>query len=244
MARQRNVTSVRLGVLAAAVLTVAALIAGCSSDSVGDSDVSSPTSVAEESTTTVSLLVITVGETLSLAPAQCYGELPPPPSTTTITTPTTAPPQTEKTAPDTLPMTTIAPQIEVVAVVDCRGPYDGEVFATFCLGEDADARGDERLAATVCPGLSTLEYPGDQLIRRTAARVCIQRFEEISGEPYGQSDRTIGEFIPTEGLWEQGERRVVCYASPPPEPDPESDDETAAPPFEAPPTVVERWVIG
>lgn len=159
------------------------------------------------------MVMLGVAPNLDLVAPECFAELPDAPTTTTTESPDDEPdPDAAPTVPDTLPeTTTTAPTASVVAVVDCSGANEGRVYASFCLNDDEDAPGN--LTAGACPGDPELDYPGDRTIRRAAARVCLQRFEETFGEPYSLSDRVAEEFVPNEGLWNRGDRRVVCHES-------------------------------
>lgn len=175
---------------------------------------------ASSTTSTVPAIVVGLAPNLDLTPSECFAEIPD--STTTTTSvlsdesssdedgEAALAPTTEATIPETLPETTATvPMPPVVAIVDCAGTNDGEVYAAFCLGDDEDSPG--RLTAVACPGDPDFEYPSDRTIRRAAARVCLQRFEELFGTVYAVSDRLAEEFVPTEGMWDRGDRRVVCH---------------------------------
>ncbi len=193
------------------------LSAACSSagDSAGAGAGAPTSSEIPAETTTAPPRILSLAPNLDLVEDQCYARLPPP---TTPESPTTVVEQSDVTTAETAPptlaaTTTLVPRPEAVAIVDCTGSYDGIVFATFCLGpHETDP---EDLTATSCPGALDLTYPGDRTIRRAAARICLQRFEQVFAEPYATSTRRAEEFVPTEPLWNRDDRRVVCLAGAP-----------------------------
>lgn len=197
-------------------------LASCSTDGGDEAGPTSSESVDSAPTTTIPPPILALIGNLELAEGQCYGTLPPPseiePDPTT-TLPGGQSVETEPTVPPTLAPSTSTPRPSVVAVVDCEGPNSGTVYATFCLGPHPEFADD--LTAAACPGGLDLEYPGDRNIRRAASRICLQRFSERFDEDYATSTRTATEFVPTEGLWNLDDRRVVCLAS---EPEPDGDE--------------------
>lgn len=207
--------------LLAAIAAVAIVSTACTSGSSAGSDIESggdgSTSSTEESTTTTERpAIIALTPSLGLTPDQCWAEVP---EATTTTTSTTEAPSTTAalptttvapTAPETLGETvTTLPRPPTIAVVPCEGTHEGRAFAAFCLLEDLESDTD-RLTSGSCAVASDLEWPGDRAVRRAAARICIQRFEENFGESYGESELIAREFTPTEGVWDLGDRRVVC----------------------------------
>lgn len=175
-------------------------------------------STEAETTTTEPPIILALAPNLGLSPEQCFANVPLVESTTTSASSTTtqgsdgsAEPTTTLDAIDqALETTTTLPRPPTVAVVDCAGTNLGEVYATFCLGEaDSD---ESELTSVACPGDPESVYPGDRAIRRAAARICLQRFEEAFGEDYAASVRIAQEFTPTEGVWELGDHRVVCHS--------------------------------
>lgn len=205
----------------AALLGLALVAAACTSGSAAGSDVESgaegSTPSTEESTTTTERpAIIALTPSLGLTPDECWAEVP---EATTTTTSTTEPPATTEplptttvaqSAPETLGETiTTLPRPPTIAVVPCEGTHEGRAFAAFCLLEDLESETD-RLTNGSCAIASDLEWPGDRAVRRAAARICIQRFEETFGESYGESELVAREFTPTEGVWDLGDRRVVC----------------------------------
>ncbi len=207
--------------IAIALAIVAGVSTSCSSS--GDETIERTTTSTEvpADTTTVPPLILSLAPNLDLIEGQCYASLAPPTpveSTTTLAESSDA--TTAETVPPTLAATTtLVPRPDTVAIVDCAGSWDGTVYATYCLGPHETDLAD--LTATACPGALDLEYPGDRTIRRAAARVCLQRFEQVFGEAYATSTRRAEEFVPTEPLWNRDERRVVCLAgAPTPVPDP------------------------
>lgn len=213
----------RLRPLAMAAIVLAA--AGCTngegdagSDPIGDTG----SSVADVTTTTIPAVLIGLTPDLALLPDQCWAPIPEPDETTTTIPPDpeadiddTTPLVTEATTPATLPdPVSTVPAPPVIGIVDCAGTHDGRAFAVFCLGSDPESSEDPApLTAIAClpaDQAEELAWPGDRVVRRTAARICLQRFEETMGEPYALSELTAREFTPTEGVWDRGERRVVC----------------------------------
>ncbi len=180
--------------------------------------------LAEETTTTTAApLILGLAEDLGLLPAQCFDAVPeppttePPPSTTTTTvagaesTTTVAP-----TTTDPPPPTTTIPKPPTIAIVDCRGTHAGAAFAAMCVGSLIEANEiidqPNELGQVGCPGDAALEWPGDRLLRRAAARACLVIFEQAFGEPYSESEVTTSELVPTRSVWERGDRRIVCTA--------------------------------
>jgi hypothetical protein len=222
----------RLHLVLGALMMVAGACTNSAPDDEEDSD--SPSAEVEPPTTTEAPpIILALAPNLGLSPEQCFAEVPLVETTTTTTAPAEEPdddaptrtaqtPTTEATTPETLPGTSTIPGPATVAVVDCIGTNLGKVYATFCLGDDEDAPG--QLTAVVCPGDPELSHPGDRNIRRSAARVCLQRFEEIFREEYATSARMAQEFTPTEGVWNLGDHRVVCHSQLPHIPELEVDE--------------------
>lgn len=205
-------------------------LAGCTSQAPVSE--SATTSVSDEdvetTTTTAAPIVLATAANLGLPIGQCWDELAVATTTTLAPGLTTADGVTTTTSPATTQTTTPHPQ--VVAIVDCNGTNKGEIYSSFCIGLDPDsdeevesasgAQISDLLELVPCPGDSELLWPGDRELRRAAARVCLNVFVGVFAEPYATSDRVAREITPNEGLWERGERRVVCSATQPPEPTP------------------------
>lgn len=199
------------------------LITSCTSGEDATTDTSSTSATIEETTTTTAAPDIRgLGESLGLRPGQCYDAVPE--TTTTTEAPTTLPPTiegettttTEAVTTEPEPITTTIPRPPLVAIVECEGTNQGVVFATFCIGSLLD--GDDlvdlpsELGMVECDGDPELAWPGDRLLRRAAARECVARFEDVFSEPYATSEIGTTEFVPSRGVWERGERRIVCTA--------------------------------
>lgn len=204
-------------------LAMVVVLASCTSgDETSSNDASSTTETTEETTTTAPPDIRGLGESLGLAPGQCYDAVPE--TTTTTEAPTTLPPTIEgetttTTAPTTTepqPITTTIPRPPLVAIVECEGTNKGVVFATFCVGslvEDGELVDlPSELGVVECDGDPDLVWPGDRLLRRAAARECVARFEDVFSEPYATSEIGTTEFVPSRGVWERGDRRIVCTA--------------------------------
>lgn len=204
-------------------MAFALALASCTSGGDGDSATPSSTAVAESITTTTAAPIVRgLGESLGLAPGQCYDAVPE--TTTTTQPPTTVPPtiegETTTTAAVTTteppPITTTIPRPPLVAIVECEGTNAGVVFASICLGsligdgELVDIPSE--LGEVECDGDPDLPWPGDRLLRRAAARECVARFEGVFGEPYATSEIGTTEFVPSRSVWERGDRRIVCTA--------------------------------
>lgn len=215
--------SLLLVTLAAVVLATGACT-GSGDDAISEPEIE-PTTIPT-TTTTQPPIVRGLGETLGLRPGQCYADVP---ETTTTTTapPTTAPPtvtgeaddgEPTTTAPTTErpPITTTIPRPPMVAIVNCEGTNEGVVFDAFCIGSlipSADIIDlPTELGRVECDGDPDLDWPGDRLLRRAAARECVERFETVFDEPYATSEIGTTEFVPSRGLWQRGDRRVVCTA--------------------------------
>ncbi len=202
--------------------------------SAGEGDDSPSTTAAPEETTTTTLppVVLALSPNLALTPGQCYDSVPAPIETTTTTTPlpvesiagqetTTTSTTISTTTTEPPSPTTTLPRPPTVAVVDCNGTRRGVVYSIMCLGSLA-AKDDlvidrpEDLGQVGCPGEIGLDWPGDRLLRRAGARVCLGMFESIYGETYALSEITTEEFVPSKGVWALGDRRLVCAASEPP----------------------------
>ncbi|MDA3038527.1 MAG: hypothetical protein O3C27_03180 [Actinomycetota bacterium] len=227
------VHAVRVSRASAILVSAAVLLSACTSDSVGEVGIadevntleSASTTTTVATTTTVPPIFLGVSPNLDLIANECFADLPTPTSVVTTEPDEGAEPDadnqptldTEPTVPDTLPVTTIIPAPPMLALVDCNGSNLGQVFATFCVGQKPEATPGQ-LTAIVCPGDPDLEYPSDRSLRRTAARICVQRFEETFKQPYSLSTRVGQEFVPTEGVWNRGDRRVVCHSIEPPPP--------------------------
>jgi hypothetical protein len=181
--------------------------------------------IESTTTTTEPPLVRGLGETLGLAPGQCYDDVPE--TTTTTSPPTTAPPTVTgeddvdqtTTAPPTTerpPITTTIPRPPLIAIVSCEGTNAGVAFDAFCIGSLVPASEiidlPSELGQVECDGDPDLDWPGDRLLRRAAARECVARFETVFDEPYATSEIGTTEFVPSRGVWERGDRRVVCTA--------------------------------
>ena len=208
----------------ALTLSVAVLLSACTGSDQGDEVEGVASSSQPPTASTVTPVLLAVVPNLALAPEQCFAAV-----DSVVTTPTTSQPSapantgeaatsttgpgstTEPTSPDTLPDTTVVARPAAVAVVDCNGGHEGRVYAAFCLGTDEDSDGE--LTSVACPGDVDLPYPGDRNIRRAAARVCLQRFEETFAETYASSARVAREFTPNEGVWSLGDHRVVCHTT-------------------------------
>lgn len=194
-------------------------VTACSGDAAdGDATTGSATTVESPTTTTTEApAILSLSPNLALTIGQCYAPIPPATVAEDSPDDTAEDETTDTTVPRTLPeTTTTAPRPLTVAVVDCAGSNRGVVYATFCLGARTDL--ENELMPAECPGDAGLAYPGDRTIRRAAARVCLEEFAVRFDEPYATSTRTAEEFVPTEGLWGLGDRRVVCLATEPNEP--------------------------
>ena len=198
------------------------VLSSCTSGDDETTDTSSTTVTTEATTTTAPPIVRGLGESLGLAPGQCYAAVPE--TTTTTQRPTTLPPTSEgetttteaaATTDPPAPTTTI-PRPPLVAIVECEGTNEGVVFASFCIGSLVE--GDElvdlpsELGVVECDGDPDLAWPGDRLLRRAAARECVARFEGVFDEPYATSEIGTTEFVPSRSVWERGDRRIVCTA--------------------------------
>lgn len=202
-----------------------ALTSSCTSgdEDADDAITSSASTTASTTTTTEPPIVRGLGESLGLVAGQCYDDVP---ETTTTTQPTTTLPPTSEgedttttTAPPATeppPITTTIPRPPLVAIVECAGTNEGIVFAAFCIGSLVEPPElvdlPTELGEVPCDGDPALEWPGDRLLRRAAARECVDRFEEAFGEPYALSEIGTTEFVPSRGVWERGDRRIVCTA--------------------------------
>ncbi len=214
--------SVRL--LAIGLSSLVAL-AGCTSQTTPDAaDGPASTEIVETTTTTAAPVVLATAANLGLPIGQCWDELAVATTTTTGAVPVTDDVTATTEAPTTTETTTPTPR--VVAIVDCNGTNKGEIYSSFCIGLRADA-GEEVESASgaqtsdlldlvPCPGDPDLVWPGDRELRRGAARLCLDVFTQVFAEPYSTSARAATELTPNEGLWERGERRVVCSATQPP----------------------------
>ncbi len=191
------------------------LAAACTGSGDGGESGGSSTSSDESTTTSTDPpSIVALTPSLGLAPDQCWSEVPEATTTSTTQPPRTtsslATTTTEPVVPETLGETqTTLPRPPTIAIVTCEGTHTGQAFAAFCLLEDFESESD-RLTSGNCSVPSELDWPGDRAVRRAAARICLQRFEEHFGEPYAQSQLIAREFTPTEGVWELGDRRVVC----------------------------------
>ncbi len=235
----RPAATLHAGILCAALAAMLLFGAACTSDTTGDTgavnsdsdnsdaESSGPASTAVLTTTTVPPVFLGISPNLDLVATECFADLPTATSVESVETSDQGEEpepdaneqstiETEPTIPDTLPVTTTIPAPPMLALVDCNGSNLGQVFATFCLGDDEEAPG--QLTAVACPGDPDLDYPGDRSLRRAAARVCLQRFEEAFKQPYSIATRVAQEFVPTEGVWNRGDRRVVCHSVEPPPP--------------------------
>lgn len=222
--------------LVSTVLLASLLLASCSSSD-GDADQGGPAeeTATGETSSTAAPNILGLSPDIGLAIDDCWAEIPPLPETTT-TTSTTDPEvsQTEAPTSSTIPkpledVGTTIPQPTIVANVDCAGTNEGKVYATFCLGANAEASTEDPtepvLVSVPCdsaPGSgSTSEsdpdastaWPGDRLVRRAAVRICLSEFEQIFGQSYASSDLEVEEFAPTEGIWGRDMRSVVCWVA-------------------------------
>lgn len=215
-------SSLRASASMAALLLAAVVIAACTSGTADElSGASGSTAPVSTTTSTAPPTILALAPSLGLAPQQCFSDLVLAEDDQSTTTSSLSEPtdETEPTAPP-LSETTSVPRPATVAVVECAGTNNGQVYATFCLGTfQADegegaavGRAVDQLTSVACPGNPDLDYPGDRSIRRAAARICLQRFEEQFQEEYASSDRVAQEFTPTEGLWDLGDHRVVCHS--------------------------------
>ncbi len=204
----------------ASLLALALVASACTDD--GDpedtqDDSTTSTDNVETTTTTDPPIILALTPSLGLVVDQCWAEIPEA-TTTTTTAPSTSIvtfEEPEPTAPETLPETVpTLPKPPTIAVVACEGTNNGQAFAGFCLTEDLESEND-RLTGGPCDQPSDLEWPGDRAVRRAAARICLQRFEEFFDESYADSVLVAREFTPTEGVWQQGDRRVVCTVNNP-----------------------------
>ncbi len=200
-------------------------LSACTSQTTSDAAAASAsTEIIETTTTTAAPIVLATAANLGLPIGQCWDELAVATTSTTEAVPVTGDATTTTEAPTTTETTTPRPQ--VVAIVDCNGTNRGEIYSSFCIGlsPEADeqvesasgARTSDLLALVPCPGDSDLVWPGDRELRRAAARVCLNVFAQVFAEPYSTSARVARELTPNEGLWDRGERRVVCSATQPP----------------------------
>lgn len=210
--------------LGAALLALIVTLGACTNDD-GAAETTTASSDTTESTTTTTAPpdIRGLGESLGLAAGQCYDDVP---ETTTTTQPTTTLPPTSEgetttepppvTTTEPPPITTTIPRPPLVAIVECEGTNQGIVFDTFCIGSlvEIDELVDlpSELGVVECEGDPDLVWPGDRLLRRAAARECVGRFEEVFGEPYATSEIGTTEFVPSRGVWEAGDRRIVCTA--------------------------------
>lgn len=204
-------------------MSVALLLTACTGSDETAADITDTTTTTVETTTTTAAPNVRgLGESLGLAPGQCYASVPE--TTTTTLPPTTVPPTIEgettttvvQTTTEPPPITTTIPRPPLVAIVECEGTNTGVVFASLCMGslieEDELVDIPSELGEVECDGDPDLDWPGDRLLRRAAARECVARFEDVFGEPYATSDIGTTEFVPSRGVWETGDRRIVCTA--------------------------------
>ncbi len=173
----------------------------------------------ESSSTTLPPVILGLTPNLELQVDQCWADLPPPVTSATTIEPHS--PEEESETPQTAPeplgdLVSSIPVPTVVAEVACEGTNDGQVFATFCLGVNpqADDPTEPELVPAACDPAVEVEWPGDRALRRTAVRLCLQSFTQRFGQSYGQSDLVAKEFTPTEGIWNRGQRTVVCWVEP------------------------------
>lgn len=216
--------------LAVALATVTVVGAACTGSGDGEESAETGSSTTTEAATTTTVAPVYYGlvPNVALGTDQCWAEIP----ATTTTTSTTALPAdgaetTTTTDPDTVPETlpptvTTVPQAPLIGVVDCAGTHEGQAYATFCLVPAVDEAGERtgELTSGVCGGVADgVEWPGDRTVRRTAARICLEQFTLVFAEGYEDSALVAREFTPTEGIWDRGERRVVCTVDRPPDDD-------------------------
>jgi hypothetical protein len=219
-------------VIALAVSLSACTLGRSDGEAGGETTTSAPeqTEAPDTTTTTAAPIIRGLAVELGLLPGQCYAAVPEPTTTTTEPT-TTTNSSTEgsdsadettttvaATTEATAPPSTI-PQPRTVAVVECSGTREGVVYGAMCLGSllatDRIVTEPRDLGVVTCPGDSLLPWPGERTLRRAAARVCLEIFEELYGEPYALSEVATVELVPSRGVWEQGDRRVVCGADQP-----------------------------
>lgn len=83
-------------------------------------------------------------------------------------------------------------EVGQVPVVDCAGPHDNEVFATFDLEDDT--------------------FPGDDRVLQLALDGCLDRFDDYVGSDPESSRYAVSHLVPTERTWEvNDDREVVCF---------------------------------
>lgn len=209
--------SIGSAVFRVVMLVAVVASAACTGSSSDDTEESGPSTTLEATTTTTEApLLYGLVPNVALGTDQCWSGIP---ETTTTTAPdlpstTEAPAITLDTVPETLPPTvTTVPQAPLIGVVDCAGTHEGQAYATFCLVPAVDAAGERtgELTSGICGGVADgMEWPGDRAVRRSAARICLEQFSAVFDESYADSALVAREFTPTEGIWERGERRVVC----------------------------------
>lgn len=207
----------------AACLGATLLIAACTSsdeDPTGSSTTAGGQAAGSVSDTTQPPNILALTPNIDLEADQCWAELPPPPESTTtttdpdVTTTTVVVAATAATKPEPLgDLATTIPQPTIVAMVDCLGSNEGQVFWRFCLGENTDEVDptNPELIAVTCDSASELGWPGDRTVRRAAVRLCLAEFRQQFGENYSETELVVREFAPTEGIWERGLHSVVCW---------------------------------
>ena len=83
-------------------------------------------------------------------------------------------------------------EVGEVPVVECDGPHDNEVFATFDLEGDA--------------------FPGNEQVLALAAEGCADRLAEYVGQDADTSRYAVSHLVPTERTWDvNDDREVVCF---------------------------------
>ena len=208
----------------AAGLCALIFLTGCTSGTASPAETSQLGDANDGATTTTAPpIVLATAENLGLPIGQCWNELAVASTTVPVSAPTLATDPTTTTQPTTTQTT--LPKPDTVAIVDCSGTNQGEVYSSYCIGVNPElttevesasgAATSDVLERVPCPGQSDLTWPGDRELRRAAARICLDVFSIVFQETYAVSDRTAQEMTPNEGLWDRGERRVVCSASQP-----------------------------
>lgn len=80
---------------------------------------------------------------------------------------------------------------DVLPVVPCARPHEGEVYAIFSLGGS--------------------RYPGDDAVERVASKGCEQRLPAYVGsDAVDRVDWAYNDYTPTAETWTDGDRRVLC----------------------------------
>ena len=93
---------------------------------------------------------------------------------------------------DVVELTEAGGEVGQVPVVDCAGPHDNEVFATF------DLEGST--------------FPGDDRVLQLALDGCLDRFDDYVGVDPASSRYAVSHLVPTERTWDvNDDREVVCF---------------------------------